>query len=209
VPKMLSMDCEPGDGSGVDDSVSAQWQTTSVPAVDPVMFGKDHWSTFAYVETRCVDYKGVLDGDHMRCHGARHPMLAGAGRRAGVIGGADGAPYPTRLKRAGDGSPVELSDHDDYDCIDDLIACGLVSVEMPKADLEADCFIDVRGRCIVIDGEKLSPYMLTGMGEGLLARFAHFSLTDRGVVVAGQLRAHKAGGGNFAGFVVDSDGTGS
>ena len=36
-------------------------------------FGKDHWSLFAYVETRCVDYNGKLDRKHMREDGWEHP----------------------------------------------------------------------------------------------------------------------------------------
>ena len=34
-------------------------------------FGKDHWSLFAYIETRCVDHKGVLDLAHMRTKNSR------------------------------------------------------------------------------------------------------------------------------------------
>jgi hypothetical protein len=34
---------------------------------DPVpieLWGKDHWTTLAYIETRCVDYDGVPNHDH-------------------------------------------------------------------------------------------------------------------------------------------------
>jgi len=75
-------------------------------------FGKDHWSTFAFLEARCVDDKGVIAIEKMRCDTDRHPGLAhmGSGRK-----------YPTILRGG-----KELPDHDDWDCVDDLEAAGLV-----------------------------------------------------------------------------------
>ncbi len=75
-------------------------------------FGKDHWSTFAYVETRNVDHRGVLAFPHLRCVAARHPLYDH---------GHDASDYPTRLK---DGATI--SNHDDWDCIADLVAAGLL-----------------------------------------------------------------------------------
>lgn len=77
-------------------------------------WGKDHWSTFAYIETRTVDYKGVPDKRHMRCDPALHPAHAHEGSRMG-------APSPTRLN---DG---ELPDHDDWSCLDDAEAAGMLT----------------------------------------------------------------------------------
>lgn len=74
---------------------------------DPVpvsAWGKDHWSTFAYLESRTVDFKGVLDFRHMR------------GQR-GVA-----CKYPTFLALG-----VELPGHSDWDCLDDIEEAGLVS----------------------------------------------------------------------------------
>jgi hypothetical protein len=74
------------------------------------LWGKDHIITLLYIETRCVDYKGAVAPQHMRSHPTRsHP--------AALSGGA----YPTRLA---DGS--ELYDHDDWDCLYDLKAAGLL-----------------------------------------------------------------------------------
>ena len=68
--------------------------------IHPEKFGKDHWSTFAYVETRCVDHGGVLHHPHMR----------------------DDPKYPTKLRGG------ELANnHSDYDCLDDLEAAGLLT----------------------------------------------------------------------------------
>ena len=131
---------------------------TKVPVPTPIpveMWGKDHWSTFAYIEVRCVDHKGQPDRQHMRCDVDLHPGLAPHRR-----GFSDHTPkkYPTRLKGG-----VEVQDHDDWSCIDDMEEAGLLKWE----------------------------------GSGI---YPIFVLTDKGKVVAGRLRAHKANGGNFAGF---------
>jgi len=54
----------------------------------------------------------------MRCDPKRHPLLAHADL-LGVL--HDGGKYPTRLKGG-----VELQDHDDWDCADDLETAGLI-----------------------------------------------------------------------------------
>lgn len=80
-------------------------------------FGRDHWTTFLYIETRCVDHGGVPNRVHMRCDRRRHPLFA-------HMVPADGmreSGYPTRLR---DGA--ELHDHDDWDCVADLMAEGLL-----------------------------------------------------------------------------------
>lgn len=79
-------------------------------------FGKDHWSTLAYIETCCVDRKGIVSLERMRCDPDRHPGLAHAH--------SGGKKYPTILKGG-----VELLDHDDWDCVDDLIAAGYLEWE--------------------------------------------------------------------------------
>jgi hypothetical protein len=91
------------------DRVSAQ------PEVTFEMFGRDHWSTFAYIETRVVDHDGRAEREKMRCDVSRHPHLIGPHY------GDVGKKYPTRL--AGD---VLLEDHDDWDCADDLVCVGLL-----------------------------------------------------------------------------------
>ena len=81
-------------------------------------WGKDHWSTFLYAEGRCVDYKGVLNKEHMRCDPAVHPAQANSANalsRPGKIS-------PTRLKD----DTVE-SAHDDWSCLEDAEAAGLIA----------------------------------------------------------------------------------
>lgn len=74
-------------------------------------FGKDHWSTFAYIETRCVDHGGVPSIPHMRCDKDRHPFFAHSG---------SDKKYPTRAKSG------EIKNHDDWDCLDDCELVGFV-----------------------------------------------------------------------------------
>ena len=74
-----------------------KWDGKAIP---PERWGKDHRSTLLYIETRCVDYGGVLDRRQLR---------------------TDASEHPTRLA---DG--IDLLGHDDLDCIDDMIEAGLV-----------------------------------------------------------------------------------
>jgi hypothetical protein len=76
-------------------------------------FGHDHWSVFGYIETRVVDYGGIPAKEHLRCIHARHPFFAHRG--------GDASAYPTRLRGG-----RELADHDDWDCLDDIEAAGLI-----------------------------------------------------------------------------------
>jgi hypothetical protein len=110
---------------------------TSRPPVPMALFGADHWSTFACVETRAVDHHGLLDHDLMRCHARRHPVMLHAKR--GVSGAsADGSRYPTRIKASATPDTddrfgvTELPDHDDYDCLAAPVADRAVS--RPRTD---------------------------------------------------------------------------
>lgn len=86
--------------------------TSTIPSpIPPALWGRDHWSTFGYIETRIVDHGGVPYRTHMRCDARIHPMFDhGAGHAA------------TRLA---DGS-VDRP-HDDWSCLDDAEAAGLVA----------------------------------------------------------------------------------
>lgn len=106
-------DCEPSEKANrTERRAAARESKEPVPTIDA--FGKDHWSTFAYIETRIVDYRGEPNRVHMRCHASRHPLL--------VSDNGDGSMHPTRLK--GDAT---LAHHDDWDCCDDLEREGLLA----------------------------------------------------------------------------------
>lgn len=92
-----------------------EWMTEKI-TID--LFGKDHWSLFAYCETRAVDYKGVLALEHMT---VKNPAIRGGWKPE----------YGTRLKGywKEDGTTDEtlkLQDHDDLDCLDELEEAGLI-----------------------------------------------------------------------------------
>lgn len=122
-------------------------------------WGKDHWSTLAYLETRCVDHDGKINNKQMRCNSRLH---------RGFAHSAEGSDYPTRLK---DGSRVER--HDDWSCLEDMIAAG------------------------IFDAWHGIAYHHIQLGH----MAAKVKLTTLGAALAGQLRSHKATGGNFANFV--------
>jgi len=108
-------DCDPATDRGVGNRAERRKaaQTAAEPVPTMADFGKDHWSTFGYIETRCVDHGGSPQRESMRCHANRHPMLVGRN--------GDGSAHPTRLK--GDKT---LTHHDDWDCVDDLAREGLL-----------------------------------------------------------------------------------
>lgn len=86
-------------------------------------FGKDHWSLLTYCEYRAVNNQGVLEHSHLR---AKHQMLTA------MPGHTEWKPeYGTRLKGYWDEqgkthSDRMILDHDDFDCLDDLEAAGLI-----------------------------------------------------------------------------------
>lgn len=122
-------------------------------------WGKDHWSTFAYVETLCVDSPdgmGIPNHQRVQTNYDRHPGLA-----VSIHGeNHDGARHGIRL--AG-GVEMPGPAYDEWDCIDDMEAEGL----------------------------------LANVGTGVNPAYR---LTEKGMIVAGQLRAHKARGGRYADF---------
>ena len=73
-------------------------------------FGEDHWSTFVYLETRCVDHKGEVNRMHMRCDRDRHPQFA----HNDIV-----TKFPTHTKKG------KVKEHDDWDCLDDCEQAGL------------------------------------------------------------------------------------
>lgn len=87
--------------------------------VTPDRFGKDHFSTLLYLESRAVDARGVPDRAHMRTDRARHPTTNKAGRDPHL---GQTVKHPTILAGG-----EKLDDHDDWDCADDLAAAGYVT----------------------------------------------------------------------------------
>lgn len=94
-----------------------------VPQPIPVSeWGRDHWSTFAYIETRIESFGGAPDMNHLRTDPKRHPWLVGHLVRRFEMPTEDvGAKYPTQLR---DGVREH---HDDWDCLDDAVSAGLLA----------------------------------------------------------------------------------
>ncbi|HSP31080.1 MAG TPA: hypothetical protein VLO13_03590 [Halomonas sp.] len=68
-------------------------------------WGKDHWSTLAYLETCVVDQNGYLDARRMRTSDPQ---------------------YPTRLYGYATDETRKVDNHSDWDCVSDFIVAGLV-----------------------------------------------------------------------------------
>lgn len=81
-------------------------------------WGKDHWSTLAYIETLATEHDGMAKPSPLR-------MRAKTKRRLPSDAFMCGDEYPTRLK---DGI---LEDHDDWDCLNDMVKNGLLTQVYP------------------------------------------------------------------------------
>lgn len=121
-------------------------------------WGKDHWSTFLYLEACAVDYGGKVTRQRMRCDPRVHRELVGSTKTGGK--------YPTILK---DG---ELKSHDDWSCLEDMVAAGLVKAWTQTAHSDK----------------------VFGSTE------ARVELTPLGWHIIGQLRRHRASGGKTGDF---------
>jgi hypothetical protein len=124
-----------------------------------------------------VDNDGKINNDHMRCNPRRHLTLFHGNVKAALSysdrPNDDGTfRYPTRLKNA------EIPEHDDWDCVEDMVDYGLVRIIGDELDLEK------RWRLGPASGTTIT-----------------VALTELGQKIAHQLRQHKANGGNFADFV--------
>ena len=100
------------------DDTWAQWIEYEADGDDYVpiaKWGKDHWSTFAYLETRTVDYGGEIDNERMRCNPRLHRAFMNSANR--LFSGN----YPTRLAH---GATIEP--HDYWSCLEDMVAAGLI-----------------------------------------------------------------------------------
>ena len=85
--------------------------------VPPELWGKDHVSTMVYIESVCVDGSGQPRSEKMRTWGGRPQK----GKVRGFPSVEFEKEYPTRLSNG-----VELHDHDDWDCVNDMEAAGLI-----------------------------------------------------------------------------------
>jgi hypothetical protein len=143
-------------------------------------WGKDHWSTLAYIETCCVDNDGKLVNARMRTSHQRHPLLA---HRSKFGGGVDGHQYPTMLR-----GEATLEGHDDWDCLRDLEEAGLVKIKRPTDRAIWD-----------IDEGRRGP-IKTASGFHHKEIQVRVGLTNLGLSVTAELRAYKTKGGNFGSF---------
>lgn len=82
-------------------------------------WGKDHWSTLAYLETVVVDHNGNINNQKMRCNPRLHRHFADTYHLE-----RDPDKYPTRLR----GGELQHN-HDDWSCLEDMVAAGLIESE--------------------------------------------------------------------------------
>lgn len=144
------------------------------PRIPLDRWGKDHWSTLAYLETRAVDHQGVIKNANMRTSIKRHPLFVARGPLGPPT---DGGQYPTCYK---DG---EMNEHDDWDCLNDMVEAGLLAVKPADTALWE---VPVGSRGPIKHRGRIPTKELK----------VRVKLTELGQKVAGELRAYKQGAGH-------------
>lgn len=98
--------------------------------ISPETFGRDHLALLGYIACRTASHAGLLENQHMRCNPRRHRKLLGDSQFRFGVQWHD--KYSSRLK---DGTTV--SGHDDWSCLEYLVAAGWVSVKS-EIDIEPE-----------------------------------------------------------------------
>lgn len=106
-----------------------RWDQQPVPRE---RWGKDHWTTLLYLETCAVDRRGRVEHAKMRT-ARRNWRLAGKIHGQANIMAPD--EYPTRLlpvqgERATFDAVHLTGGHDDWECLQDFVDAGLVTIEV-------------------------------------------------------------------------------
>lgn len=120
----------------INDTISV---TDYVPAV---LWGRDHYSTLAYVETQLVDNRGyrVVFDNRMR-QNRRHYRLLPGPKSGGV------AMKPEHGSRLSDGT--YLAWHDDWNCVQDMLHAGLFQGDSEDWDVGFELKLTDRGHAVV------------------------------------------------------------
>ena len=115
--------------------------------IRPEFWGTDHWSTFAYALMRvrkAQESRPTGDGTtghlglaQMRTNGLRHPDLKWAPNWRPEGNGKEKL-YPTRIKAG-----IEVLWHDDWDCLRDMEAYGLLKLKSRNTVEITESGIDV------------------------------------------------------------------
>lgn len=179
------------------------------------LFGKDHWSTLAYIETRMVDYSGFMIARDARMRTLAHnhrifshrptdnlqnnKTMAMLGKRGDDPDG-DNVRLGTFLN---DGT--RLPGHDDWDCIQDLAAAGLLvgdATDHPLRFIDAESSSET-GKVVAADDPaariKIAEFVRQQSDFGLDLS-ARVYLTAEGFRCCAALRKHKANGFHFYQF---------
>lgn len=171
----------------------------------PERWGKSHWALLGFVDSRVVNYHGLLDWDRIQVSQKHWPMLWAARqttRLLGHVASKDGTEYGLFLKPDLDGRAELLADHCEVDALMDLVDAGLVTLAMPRVSESGQSYLRPDGHAL---SDPTPGDLLTGHVEWLLMPWVKAGLTERGWRVSAALRRHKGDGGRFAGFAMPEE----
>jgi hypothetical protein len=172
------------------------------PKIPHTRWGKDHWSTFAFVEDRVRRYKGGIAWDRVMISRRQWPMLYAAKKTD--PGGEDAAEkYGLRLAPMRHPAIFEtMKGVCEVDALMDLVDEGLVTITMPPLSSTGRSYLRPDGHAL---NDPTPGVPVTGHVEWLLMPWAQFGLTERGWKVATALARHEAGGATFALFRIPAE----
>lgn len=104
--------------------------------IDPSLFGRDHWSTLAYVESVMTDCAGFQLGNdpRMRANRRNYRVMNECARpkRAKNLSVTNHPMMPDDGSRLNNGQVVR--GHDDWNCVEDFAALGFFDVDAASLD---------------------------------------------------------------------------
>ena len=138
--------------------------------VDIGHWGKDHWSTLAYLESRVIDNRGMINNLQMRCNSRLHRHFA----HVETMLMTDGGKYPTRLQKG-----IELEEHDDWSCLEDMVAANLLTAQYREnASYPNEIFGNMEARVKLTElGTQVSGMLRAHKATG--GTFSNFSLSSK------------------------------
>jgi hypothetical protein len=158
--------------------------TTSVTKdeyIDPSLFGRDHWSTLAYVESVMTDCAGFQMGNdpRMRANRRNYRVMNEVPRpkRVKNLSVTNHPMMPDDGSRLNDGQVVR--GHDDWNCIEDFAALGFFDVSAGALDAGVTLKFSALGKTVAAalrqhkqDGGQLEQFRMPVAPEVVTAAYA-------------------------------------
>ena len=119
--------------------------------IPPLLWGKDHWTTLLYLASLAVDFEIRVGYDPRMRHNRRHfRVMIAENPRPPQRNGDKSAPHmghaPMREEHSTRLNNGKLArGHDDWNCVQDMAAIDLFTIDAAKVDVKAKLQFSARG----------------------------------------------------------------